>query len=129
MGRVYTVNPDVSKGERSGNGFRLYTVNLTNYINCAFRVEFDQDTDDGMATVTAYATDNTGKPLVDQPAGRGCKITFRTFCRMRKNDGSVKPEPNAMVWRGDDGQIRVHSDPVPSVEFTELKQEPELAVA
>lgn len=78
MGRVYDVRP--RGGERSGLGMRCHTADGGHLR--ATRVEFDDDADEGVATVTICVSDSDGK-YVRTPGGREvCRATFRAWVRV-----------------------------------------------
>lgn len=74
MGRVYDVRPDVSKGERGGTGYRVL-VGGRKVVN-VYRVELDDDDDEGMATVYAFFASG-GAILADHDGTGAVRVSFR----------------------------------------------------
>ncbi len=117
MGRVYTLSPDKSKGQRSGKGYRFFTP-TGEKIRHVYHVEFDADADEGMATLATFVCTQAGTVLVDYSADEACRVTFRTWVRAVP-PGMPDPcaNPEATLWRAADGSIAVNADPVPAVPF------------
>jgi hypothetical protein len=91
MGRVYALDPDISKGERSAisYGVRAFCQSAgERQYRFVSRVEFDADVDEGLATITATMTDDSGEPVINFVDNVATKIVFRGYCRIRHKDGS-----------------------------------------
>lgn len=77
--RVYSVNPV---------GDEVFDVNCRVYtaanveIKYVTRVEFDRDTDEGMATVQIFVTDSSGQIIMDYETNQPCVAIIRTWCKM-----------------------------------------------
>jgi hypothetical protein len=95
--RVYDINPDVSRGERLGIKYRAFSHPITPVIyDAAYRVEFDDDADEGMATIHGYLKcgdvvvhNHSMECVQDVLTGKPIKYTVRGYCRMR-----LKSEPS-----------------------------------
>jgi hypothetical protein len=98
MGRVYAIDPDISKGERSAIALKVRAFahpTLPSYFQGVNRIEFEADADEGLATITGtFFCNEQGKdatwPVVDfcHPEGKGHQYTIRGYCRIRHKDGS-----------------------------------------
>lgn len=85
MGRVYTVEP--KDGERSGVDTKCFVAGLP--IPGVFRVEFDDDTDEGFATVHAYfniADKSPWQAVVDVTGEAAITCTFRHYVYLAHKD-------------------------------------------
>lgn len=74
-GRVYDVNP--KDGERDGSGFRCYIAGR--HIRGVYRVELDEDSDEGLALVHAYfnASYSGWTPIPTNEGNEAVKVSFR----------------------------------------------------
>jgi hypothetical protein len=117
MGRVYYAKADPAKGELPLAGRKVATVKGIP-IALVYRVEFDEDADEGLATVGAYVTDVRGNAVVDYLASAGCEATFRTWVRVWPAGADPVPTPNMRLWKnGAGGVIAMPADPFPAVPF------------
>jgi hypothetical protein len=102
MGRVYAINPDLSKGERYGGNCRAFShPTMQAFYDGCFRVEFDEDTDEGMATIhgwlkCAVIYDKEPIYVADVLSKNPHKYTVRGYCRIRPKD-SPSLDPNYAV--------------------------------
>jgi hypothetical protein len=105
MGRVYAIDPDLSKGERSGHGYRAFSHPIQYvFFYGAFRIEFDEDKDEGMATITGHypchqIVDGRLSDTVfvaDVLTNEPIRYTVRGYCRMRPK-ANPTPDPNWCV--------------------------------
>src|SRR5579871_4900902 len=85
MGRVYTITPDISKSERSGMGYRVYT-HTGSQIGFVSHVVFDTDADRGLATVSAVLIAKDGQPIFDPERNACVPVTFRAWVQIVKSD-------------------------------------------
>lgn len=111
--RVYAVEPDVSKGELSGVGFRVYTHRGVR-VPMPVRVELDGDSDRGMATVTLVVCGGDGFPLIDFGNSVPCLATVRTWVMVLPAGEPVAYEPDAKLWDAGGG-VFTTDDPLPQV--------------
>ena len=118
MGRVYVIEPDKSKGERSGMGCRVYT-HTGSKIRYTQRIEFDRDTDRGLATVTALLpTGEGGENIVlSLPENVPVAVTFRAWVQV------VRGEDRPTVTTLDDLTVNPDSSPdaEPYILWSELE--------
>ncbi len=99
MGRVYAVEPQ--EGERNGNGCRVFHLG-GGKIRFAFRVEFDGDADEGIATVHFHVADANGDVFLEctapngapESTGSACAASFRTWVKIF-HPGEPDPRPRA----------------------------------
>ena len=83
MGRVYDIRPDTTRGERSGWLHRVHLFGpkgrSPRKLKFVQRVEFDDEADEGMATLTVIMTDADGNPLPESnsDAKSVVRATFR----------------------------------------------------
>lgn len=119
-GRIYGLNRN-AVGERFGGGYRFLTA-AGEKLRFAFRVEFDADADEGMATVSVHVSDAAGQPLVNYEAGGSCQATVRTWVRAVAPGQPDPPKtPGAVIWRQADGSLRwLERDPLPDEALEEL---------
>lgn len=118
-GRIYGMPGD--ENARDGRGCRVFTL-VGVKIPMVVRVEFDEDTDEGLATVTAIVRDENGNALVDYQKGEACRCTFRTWVRVCEK-GQPAPEhtPERKLWEQGDGTLVASADPFPTVPFVREK--------
>jgi len=82
MGRIYSIDPQ--PGELDGKRMHVFWPNGRKMIG-VYRVEFDDDTDDGMATVFGYIHDTAGQFFVDLEGSGPLKMQFRIYARIRSS--------------------------------------------
>jgi hypothetical protein len=86
MGRTYSLNGE--HGTLSGLGATVFAApnGIKTYLMVQ-RVEFEGDTDEGMAVITAFPFDSLNCPITGVDIGQPvCK--FRAYARVRNADGS-----------------------------------------
>lgn len=95
MGRVYDVKPDASKGELppptiDGQWPEVWLLSRgkwggTRRLCGVHRIEFDDDADEGMATIRCYLGSNsTGtSPILNYDGTEAVSVTFRHYVRFR----------------------------------------------
>lgn len=111
MGRVYGLPGD--PGALSCVGRRVFSFQGAK-IPFVQRVEFDDDADEGMATVRALAADAAGNALIDYPNDRACPVVFRTWVRvLRTSDPDPVPNLKAVMWTDEAGKPVERIDPWP----------------
>jgi hypothetical protein len=111
-GRVYGLPGE--PGVRSGAGYRFFTHTGAKLAR-VFRVEFDADADEGMASVSMSATDAAGGALLDPEANESVTFTARLWVR-GVPPGQTAPlhTPDAVLYRAEGGRIVRHeTDPIP----------------
>lgn len=112
MGRVYDVKPDESKGELQGFGCRL-RVRLVSgrwvHVAKVFRVEFDDDTDEGPATVTLRA-ELGGGYVATVDRRQIASASFRCMAEIVHGEHRDRPLPERLwaevteqMWADDGG--------------------------
>lgn len=76
-GRVYDVNPDVSKGELNCRRYRVKQNGCI--LHFIYRVEFDADADSGPATIYAIMNCGLDKPfyVLDETGSDVVRVSFR----------------------------------------------------
>lgn len=118
MGRVYAVDADESKGEIQVRGkYQVFSLGGVK-IPIVKRVEFDADTDEGFATVTAAMRDSSGGILSDHQKNEVCWVKFHTWVQVVKpGEPEPKPNPDRMLWMNADGTATPGDDPIPEVPF------------
>lgn len=120
MGRVYDVNPDTSKGELppptiDGQWPEVWLLSRgkwggTRRLCGVHRIEFDDDADEGMATIHCYLGSNsTGtSPILNYDGTEAVSVTFRHYVQFRskKIDGEhptgtlpAEPEVKTRLYR------------------------------
>lgn len=120
--RIYAYPADPEKGERDGRGCRAFTVQ-GHKIPFVQRIELDDDSDEGMATLQAIYCLPDGSPAVDPDKGEVCKVTIRTWVRVvHQGQPNPMPTPHELLWRAADGRIVPGADPVPSVPFSHTQE-------
>jgi hypothetical protein len=80
VGRVYALPPDTTKGELLPIG-RVYT-HTGQELTSLSRVEFDHDTNRGVATVTMALRTADKNLIQDITTGKAATATFRTWVQM-----------------------------------------------
>ncbi len=83
MGRVYDIKPDRDKGELGGRGWHCLIEGVP--ITGVYRVELDDDADEGMATVHAFFQHgNTGINYVrTHDNTEAVRVSFRNRVQMQ----------------------------------------------
>lgn len=89
MGRVYDINPDASKGERGGPGWHCMIWGMP--INGVYRVELDEDSDKGPATVHALFQHGESVLLLSHDGSDAVRVTFRHNVRMEFDETTEDP--------------------------------------
>ncbi len=100
MGRVYAVKADESKGEIPATSSRLWLL-FGDWVRCplATRVEFDEDADTGMATVTIIGSLNGN--ILTGPDNAHAEFRCRHFARFKfvtSEDPNPSPELTPEEW-------------------------------
>lgn len=123
MGRVYDCRPNRKNGENAARGLMVEAIGENSRwhrLRLVVRVEFDEDTDTGLATVTGYAMGLEGEPLpLADPSKPGsiARYTLRCYARVRPRGG------NEATVIGTAGE-----DPVGTFQTVTLESRPLLGV-
>jgi hypothetical protein len=112
-GRVYGVDRN-HPTERFGGDVRPYTHTGARIPVGVFRIEFDDDADEGLATVSFYVLDSQGKPVIDPERNEPVLVRSRMWLRVAPKGEAVPLTPDAVLYRGAGGRIvRMETDPLP----------------
>jgi len=98
MGRVYTVEP--KDGELNGVNTKCFVAGLS--VPGVYRVEFDEDADEGFATVHAYfniADNSPWRPVVDVTGDAAITCTFRHYVYLAHGDAIDAEAVNRTTFR------------------------------
>jgi gentisate 1,2-dioxygenase len=111
--RVYTTDPDNSKGELSGSGRKLVT-HQGEELWPVQRVAFDGDADEGMATVTVLVLTSRLDPkagrvasgfVLDPEVNGPAQATIRAWVRLLPPGVASEPDAGAILTVADDGRV------------------------
>lgn len=128
-GRIYGMDKG-KPGERWGGDYRAYT-HQGEKLTHVFRIEFDADTDEGMATVSLFVLNANGGVLLDPEANRAATATCRLWLKVVPKGEAVPVTPEAVLVKQGDTIVRFEKDPMPddavramggTVEHTEVVQ-------
>lgn len=119
-GRVYDVTPNSELGELSGANHRVFSL-AGERIPFVTRVELDMDTDEGMATITAYMRTSEERVLIDYEKGAAIQVTFRTWVRVCPKGQEPQRNPQARLWRTADGTLSPHAEPLPNIPTNDME--------
>jgi hypothetical protein len=104
--------------ERFGGGCRFFTHKGAKVGRAVFRVEFDEDADEGMATVSQYLCDAQGNVIVDPEANAPLTVVARMWVRaIAPGRPEPVPSPKAVLAKVGGVIRRFEEDPVPDAAF------------